>query len=227
MSSEGIVSWDRYYYASVGLFTFAFLTGFFNKTISFILWIVLISLLTEIPGCINHYLSELNLGEFFGVLLAIHFGGIKIGLLFIIYIMFLPVLSRSRTPSGCFISATSNLIAFALVPFLYNNVLGQNLLLTLYSYSAIMYSIHFVQTSIFSPGMIAKWIQESMIAIPIAYLSNMVYVGAFQNRAMQMFNPTLNFPTMLKILLFVALLFIGIIIILKKYSFKKRLVNKT
>jgi len=221
MASEGVVSWDRLYYASVGLLVLAVITGFFSKTISFILWITLISLLTEIPGFINHYLYEINMGEFFGVLLAIHFGGIKIGLFLAVYVVLLPVFSRMWKPDESIMGAISTFIAFALIPVFYYHVYNQNLLLTLFTYTALMYITIFLQALIFAPGKLFEGLRIVLIALPLAYLTNLMYVGILEDWAMKMFKPTLNFPMYMKMLLGSLLLGLGLFILIKKYSSTK------
>jgi len=218
MGSEGIVSWDRIYYASVGIFIAAVITGFFSNTISFVLWIILISLLTEIPGFINHYLYEINMGEFFGVLLAIKFGGVKLGLVLAVYVLLLPVFSRMWKPDESIMGAISTFIAFALVPIFYFHVYNQNLLWTLYTYTAIMYGTIFLQIILFAPGKIFEGIRVAMIALPLAYLTNLIYVYALEDWAMKMFNPIPTFPFSYKMILFAFLLAVGWVFMLKKYG---------
>jgi len=221
MASKGIVSWDRLYYASVGLMVLAVITGLFSKTLSFILWITLISLLTEIPGFINHYLYEINMGEFFGVLLAIYFGGIKIGLFLAVYVVLLPVFSRMWKPDECIMGAISTFIAFSLVPVFYKYVYHGNLLLTLFTYTAIMYVTIFLQAAIFAPGKLLEGMRIVLIALPLAYLTNLMYVGFLEDWAMGMFKPTLNFPVYMRVLLMTLLIGLGFLIIIKKYTATK------
>ena len=209
MASKGVVSWDRIYYTSVGLLVLAVLTGFFSKPVSFILWILLISLLTEIPGCVNHYLYEINMGEFFGVMLAIHFGGIKIGIICAIYVALLPLLSRMWKPDESIMGAIATFISFALVPVFYFYVYNQNLLLTLFTYTACMYITMFLMTLFIAPGKLFEGLRICMIALPLAYLTNLMYVGILEDWAMKMFKPTLQFPFYMKMILFALLLGIG------------------
>ena len=216
MVEKGIVSWDRLYYASVGLMVLAVITGFFSKTISFILWITLISLMTDIPGCINHYLYEINMGEFFGVLLAIHFGGIKIGLFLAVYVVLLPVFSRMWKPDESIMAAFATFISFALVPVFYFYVYNQNLLLTLFTYTATMYITMIIIALIVAPGKLFEGFRIMLIALPLAYLTNLMYVGILEDWAMGMFKPTLQFPFYMKMILLAILLGIGGFVLVNK-----------
>tara|TARA_Y100000031_G_C8151931_1_gene352775 strand:+ start:217 stop:696 length:480 start_codon:yes stop_codon:yes gene_type:complete len=150
------------------------------------------------------------MGEFFGVLLAIHFGGIKIGLVCAIYVALLPLLSRMWKPDESIMAAFATFISFSLVPVFYFYVYNQNLLLTLFTYTACMYVIMIIITLLVAPGKLIEGFRIMLIALPLAYLTNLMYVGILENWAMKMFKPTLSFPLYMKLIIFIILLGIGV-----------------
>ena len=130
--------------------------------------------------------------------MAIHFGGFKIAVLAVVYVIGLTFFSKMWKPDLAIKGAIASFFAFLLVPVLYFRVFDQNLLWTLYSYTAMIYSFTGIM-SLFSAGNIAEDIRFAMISLPIAYLTNLIYVGLLEGWAMKMFVPTLQFPFFLKI----------------------------
>jgi hypothetical protein len=216
MAAKGVVSWDRIFYASVGLVVLGLLLGFFSKTLSFVTWIILISLWTEIPGFINENLIEINLSEFFFVLLAIHFGGFWIGILGIGYTAMLPVFSRMWKPTFAIKGAIAFAVAIGTSPFFYYNVYNQNLLWTLYTYTAILFGLMAIISLFLTTGEFFQEIKLLAIALPLAYLTNLLYVFALENWAIGMFLPTARFPGVYKIVILVAMGGIGAYIYVNK-----------
>ena len=216
MVEKGIVSWDRIFYISAGLVVLGLLLSFFSKTLSFIPWIILISLWTEIPGFINENLIEINLSEFFFVLLAIHFGGFWIGLLGIVYTAMLPVFSRMWKPSLAIKGSVAFAIAIGTAPFFYYNVYNQNLLWTLYTYTGILFGIIAILSIFLTTGQFFQEVKLLAIALPLAYLTNLIYVFALENWAIGMFLPTPHFPGLYKIIIILCMAGIGAYIYFNK-----------
>ena len=209
MASKVVVSWDRIFYASAGLVVLGILTGLFSKTLSFITWIILISMWTEIPGFINENLIEINLSEFFFILLAIHFGGFWIAILGIAYTAMLPVFSRMWKPTFAIKGSIAFAVAIGTAPFFYFNVYNQNLLWTLYTYTAILFGLMGIISLFLTTGEFFQELKLLAIALPLAYLTNLIYVFALENWAMGLFKPVLHFPFSYKMIIIALMLAIG------------------
>jgi hypothetical protein len=102
--------------------------------------VLILALWSEIPGFINIHLNEINISEFILVMLAIHFGGIQMGLLAAVYVAVLPLCSRMWKPVFAVKGAIATFIAIGTSPLFYYYVYNQNLLWTLYTYTAILFA---------------------------------------------------------------------------------------
>jgi|ETN01SMinimDraft_4_1059930.scaffolds.fasta_scaffold25102_3 hypothetical protein len=209
MSEKGIVSWDRIFYGSVVYVCLGLLTGIFNKSLSFVFWIMLISMWSEIPGFININLNEINISEFFLVLIAIHFGGIIGGLLGAIHCWIMPLYSRMWKPTFSIFAGISTFIAVGLSSIFYFNVFNQNLLWTLYAYTAILFVSHGIMTLFVTTGEFFEEVRLGIISLLLAYLTNLMYVYALEDWAMGLFKPLPHFPTSYKLIIIAVMLAIG------------------
>jgi hypothetical protein len=209
VTEKGIVSWDRIFYISAGLAGLGILTGFFSDTISFICWVLILALWSEIPGFINIHLNEINISEFIVVLLAIHFGGIPMGLLAAVYVAALPICSRMWKPAFAIKGAVATFIAISTSPLFYYYVFNQNLLWTLYTYTAILFITFGLFSLFLTTGAFFKDLRLCMISLPIAYLTNLIYVYALEDWVGGWFVPTPHFPGAYKLIIIAFMLAIG------------------
>lgn len=149
------------------------------------------------------------MSEFFLVLFAIHFGGIAGGLIAAVFVATLPVFSRMWKPIHVAKSTVCLFITIAIMPIFYFHVYNQNLLWTMYTYTAIIYGTIAIATLVFTPGEFFEELKVAVIALPLACLTNLIYVYALQGWAMGLFNPTPHFPFMYKMIIIALMLAIG------------------
>ncbi len=214
-----IVKWDRFYYVSLAYFLGGVLLMPFNRIASVILFLWLLTLWSSIPGYININLIEINIFEMVFVAIALNFGGFVAGILSIPYCFFSSLCSVQYEPKDAIRWVAAALMTFPLMPFMYS-YFGKNFLLTVFSYTAISYTIFVIITLIFMTGQIFDTLRYLAIALPLAYGTNIVYVRYFGDPLLGIFNQSLELKMTFPIIIG---MFIVVITVVKIFAwFLKR-----
>ena len=186
-----IVRWDRFYYISLSFFLLGLVLMPFSRTASVIFFLLLITFWTAIPGLINIHLIEVDVYEMVFTIMALKFGGILAGLIAIPYIFIHSIVSIQFKPLEGVRYAIAAVTTLSIMPLIYS-FWGQNLLLTMYSYTVIAYTIYLLVTIFLMPAEIFEIIRYMMIAIPIAFITNTAYVSLFGDPMLALFDANLE-----------------------------------
>ena len=215
-----IVRWDRFYYISLSFFLLGLILMPFSRTASVIFFLLLITFWTAIPGLINIYLIEVDVYEMVFTIMALKFGGILAGLIAIPYIFIHSIVSIQFKPLEAVRYAIAAVTTLSIMPLIYS-FWGQNLLLTMYSYTVIAYTIYLLVTIFLMPAEIFETIRYMLIAIPIAFITNTAYVNLFGDPMLALFDVNLELKLGLPFALGAFLLAITSVKIYAWYSKKQ------
>ncbi len=185
------VRWDRFYYISLGYFLFGIILMPFSRAASVIFFLMLLSIWSSIPGYININLIEANIYELVFVAIALNYGGFLAGLLVIPYCFLSSLNSVQYEPKDAIRWVVAAFITLPLMPFMHS-YFGNNFLLTVFSYTTISYSIFLVITAIFMIGQLFETLRYMLIALPIAFGTNILYVRIFGDPLLGIFNQNLE-----------------------------------
>jgi len=211
-----VVRWDRFFYISLGYFLLGVICMPFSPTASVISFLMLLSLWSSIPGYINLHLIEVNIFEMVFVIIALRFGGFLAALLSIPYAITSSLMSVHYEPKDVIRWSLGAVITFPFIPVIHS-YLGGNLLYTLYAFTIISYTIYLVATILILPGQIFESIRYLFLALPIAFLTNMLYVKVFEDPMLALFNPNMELKLIFPIIIGAILLTIGGVKILGGY----------
>jgi len=213
------VRWNRFFYISLSYFLLGLICMPFSKTFSVIFFLLLITFWTAIPGLINIHLIEIDIYEMVFTIMAINFGGLLAGLLAIPYIALHCLVSVQFQPKEAIRYSIAAIITLSSMPFVHR-FLGGNLLYTLYAFTIISYTIFLLVTIFIMTAEIFNTIRYMMLALPIAFLTNTMYVKVFGDPMLTLFNKSMELRMTLPIVLGVFLLAILGFKIFSKYSTK-------
>lgn len=164
---------------------------FFNRTTSLIFFLLLLSFWSIIPGMINPHLAEADIYEMVFVIMALQFGGLLAGLIAVPYIILITLVSIHFEPNYAIRYSIAALITLPLIPLVYK-LLGNNFLLTLYSFTIISYTVILVVTLFIMTAEFFETIRYMMISLPVAFITNTIYVKLFGNPLLAFFDKNLQ-----------------------------------
>ena len=125
------------------------------------------------------------------VIIAINFGGILAGALSVIYCVISSLMSIHYEPKEVVRFALAAFITMPFMPPLYS-YFGNNLLFAMYSFTIISYSIYLLLTIFIMPGQIFDSLRYIFLAIPIAFMTNTLYVKVFGDPMLALFSETME-----------------------------------
>ncbi len=180
------VLWKPIKYVSALIYILILLLLPINTFWSVIMLFGLIAFWSRIPCMISAFTKDLEVVDFFTVLIAIHVGGL-FGGLFGLTIMFF---SRIFGPREWFLytlkDALSIFVGGLLSPWLYA-LWGNNALYTIYTFTVIRYVMYLLLTLILEPEVIGMEIGISISSIFVAYISNTLVMKFFEKTLSKVF----------------------------------------
>ena len=175
-----IIRWKRLYYFSLSAFILSAIFFKINPLISAILMFSMLSWWTLLPGRISPYLMEINIGDFFTVMVALNIGVVE-GVIFgFLNIWAGPIFGRAERLQLTRRISIVAILATLLVPTIYSFT-NQSVLYTLYGYSIAFYTIHLTSSLMISLRAFLNVMKFSLIAVPMAFITNRAYFSVFGN----------------------------------------------
>ena len=105
------------------------------------------------------------------------------------------------------------------MPFVYS-YFGNNFLLTVFSFTAISYTIFLVITAVFITGQLFETIRYMLIALPLAFGTNTLYVKIFGSPLLGIFDQNLELKMTFPLIIGGILVLITAVKIISWYSKK-------
>jgi len=180
------IKWKPFYISSVVIVALVLLTYFFFPTLSVILFFALIGLWSRIPCMTNPITKDLEMIDFFSVMIALNVSAFAGAFYAGGLLIFSHFLSKIERPRYAIYDSIALFIAALATPFVYA-YLGQNLLFTMYAYSIIRYVVRGIFFLALWAGELPGMMPSILINIGTAYLTNTVYVLLFGNYITKMF----------------------------------------
>ncbi len=172
------ILWGPFQVICFTLFLLIILIYPFNSSIATILLFWYISLWSRIPTLVSDFTKDLDVLDFFTVIIAVHIHTVYAGLFAGIFASSLWMLSRVFGPDEPFDFTISESIAFFFAgffsPLIYS--LTGNLLLTMFIFTAIRYVGIFVLVAIFFRNHALYAGITLLVGIPIAFTMNKIMI---------------------------------------------------
>ncbi|HIK02005.1 TPA: hypothetical protein H1008_02720 [archaeon] len=173
-----VIRWKRLYYFSLFAFIISVVLFKLSPVISAIFMFSMLSWWTLLPGRISPYLMEINIGDFFTVMIALYIGPIEGAIFGFLNIWAGPIFGKAERLQLTSRISIVAIVATLLVPTIYN-LTGQSVLYTLYGYSISFYTIHLASSLMISRRAFLNVMKFSLIALPMAFITNKAYLSVF------------------------------------------------
>jgi len=187
-----------------------------------ILLFSIICMWSRIPCMISDFTKDMDIIDFFSVLIAINVGGAFAGVFGMINL----VLPRIFGPREYILYTIKDGICFflcgLLTPFWYY-VTDGNLLITMYMFTAMRYTFYILLTLVIDPSQIGLETFMCAAGIPVAYVTNTIYVTFFGKSLDNIFKKGLSVSW--ELFAFVTAVIIGYMVLskyLEEYEKKKQ-----
>lgn len=185
------IRWTELYYASFAIFGLILFSAVFEPFWAAILSFVLVCLWSRVPCMMSDYAKDLEVVDFFTVLVAVNLGG-QVGAFFGAgNLWFSRLFGKIEHPIYTFNDSVAFAVSGLLTPWVYGYWHG-NLLLTMYTFTAIRYIVYFLVALITSGEMIVYEVQLLLMGIFVAYMSNTALVYLFGDYVTRLFTKGLG-----------------------------------
>jgi hypothetical protein len=188
---DEIVLWKPLKAVSLMIYTIVILLIPISQFWSVIILFALICLWSRLPCLVSMFTKDLDVIDFFVVMLAINIGGLFAGIFGLIIMLF----SRIFGPHEYFLytvkDSISLLICGCLTPAIYAG-LG-SMLYTFYAFTIIRYILYVILTLIIEPENIALELGLCLMDLPKVYLYNTFIMSSFEGLLMTVFEGGVHF----------------------------------
>ena len=178
MILRDIVRWKVLFVLCILILFSSIIVNIFSQTMAALVFSSIIVWLSLVPGLINPYLKEANMGDFVSVIMAVQVGGVAAAISGFLNVISGHFMGKLEIPLHTIKVAVCIFTLNLAVPLMYNLV-GQNILFTMYLYSILFYILFSVQTLLFSPAEIVEDIKFAFIGLPMAFITNKLYLLMF------------------------------------------------
>tara|TARA_Y100000310_G_C20540604_1_gene743088 strand:+ start:78 stop:1034 length:957 start_codon:yes stop_codon:yes gene_type:complete len=188
-----LILWKPLMKATIVLYIFVLIFAIFYQPAATILMFAILCLWSRVPCMVSSFTKDMDVIDFFVVIIAIKMGGLFAG----IFGATIMIFSRFFGPGEDFGYTIKDSVAFfvggLMTPFLYI-ISGENVLITMYLFTLFgRYLVYMLQDFLLFRHLF--WIELTYIAagIPIAYFSNTILVKIFGNSLNSIFESGMKF----------------------------------
>jgi len=172
------IRWDLLYYISITLFPTIIIFNFFKPFWAAIVSYTLICCWSRIPCHMSDHLKDLEVIDFFSVLIALHVGALAGGLFAQTVHWLSASFGKLESPLWTFNAANGLMFGALASPFLYN-YFNQNLLLTMYGFTVIRYLGGYFTVMFTARHLLPQMLAATPSCLFTAYVHNTVMVLYF------------------------------------------------
>lgn len=185
------ILWKPLKAASIMMYLLVLVLLPFSQFWAAIMLFAIICLWSRIPALITMFLNDLEVIDFFTVMLAIHVGGLFAGIFGASMMLFSRIFGPNEWLPYTIKDATSIFAGGLATPFVF--AMTGSPLYTLYIFTAIRYSTYLILTLIFEPQELLFELGISAANIVVAVLSNTLVMSFFEDSLSRIFEGGLHF----------------------------------
>jgi len=187
-----LILWGPLIKTTIGLYLIVILLAAVFPPAATILMFAILCLWSRVPCMLSNFTKDMDVIDFFAVLLAVNLGGLFAGIFGFVLMWFSRIFGPAEDLEYTLKESITFFIAGLLTPFFYI-LTGKNILLTMYCFTLFgRYGVYLIQDLIVSPGLF--WLDLGYIAvgIPIAYFSNTILISIFGDGLDRLFDSGLQ-----------------------------------
>ncbi len=186
-----LVLWKPIYYVSIALLLLTIFSATINSVVATIVLFTLVSLWTRIPGLILPVARDLEMIDFFMLILAVNLGGIQAALFGVFALWFAKLFGPLENPHYTIKDSLAFVISGLLLPAIF--AVTGSLLLTIYAFVLLRYAIRFIISVGIDPDCLFEEITVIVLGIPIGLITNTIFVNIFGDFTSKLINEGLSF----------------------------------
>ncbi len=215
---QEIILWKPVYYVSIALLLLAIFSVTINPVVATIILFTLVSLWTRIPGLILPVARDLEMIDFFMLIIAVNLGGPQAAVFGVFALWFAKIFGPLENPHYTIKDSVAFVISGLLLPIIFT-VTG-SLLMTIYAFVLLRYAIRFIISVGIDPDCLFEEITVIVLGIPIGLITNTIFVNVFGDFTTKLISEGLSFSLELFGFVAIIILAIGATIYLRRFSGK-------
>lgn len=228
-SLEGLlkqaVFWKPLLYTSIGMFVITILLIFVSPFLAAIMSFAILTLWSRIPAMMTRFTKDLDIGDFFSVMIAINVGGIQGAAFGTLNLWFSRIFSTVEPFEATIEDSVAFMVWIPLMPFFYD-LWGGNIVFTMYTFTLLRHTTHTLLAFVLEPQEVGYEFISSVVGIPIGFASNTILSTLFAEKVTKLTKEGLGLSW--EILVFIAIVFglIWLTRFLQKWSQKREKRNE-
>ncbi|MFH1786489.1 MAG: hypothetical protein ABH829_02495 [archaeon] len=173
-----VIKWDLLFWMSVSVFALIFITLPFNPFVSTLFSFLLLCMWSRIPCHIGYYTKDMEIIDFFAVVIGVNIGFIWGGLWGFAVMWLTAVYGKCEAPLHTLASSMGMFAGGIVAPFAYV-YFGNNLLLAMYSFTVARYIVGYATVFTIGQAIAFEELKALVPCLVIAYATNTFYVLLF------------------------------------------------
>ncbi|MFC1454521.1 hypothetical protein ACFLQI_00325 [Candidatus Undinarchaeota archaeon] len=173
-----VIKWNLLFWMSISVFALIFISLPFSPFASTIFSFLLLSMWSRIPCHIGYYTKDMEIIDFFAVVIGVNIGLLWGGMWGFAVMWFTSVYGKCEAPLHTMASSLGMLAGGLVAPFAYA-YFNNSLLLAMYTFTVARYVVGYAVVFTIGQAIAFEEIKALVPCLIIAYITNTIYVLLF------------------------------------------------